>query len=112
MKHDLLSFSFAMDGAMKQVILGSFPMLSFGYRVSIMSPFSPFRSPQVTWIHAYLSDFVKTWPLGFRLAPGEARVQASPASKIVGGLASWSVQLHSPGTALTAGGWIRPGGQN
>ena len=60
----------------------------------------------------YLSDFVKTWPLGFRLAPSEARVQASPASKIVEGLASWSVQLHSPGTALTAGGWIRPGGQN
>ena len=60
----------------------------------------------------YLSDFVKTWPLGFRLVPDEAQVQASPASKIVGGLASWSVQLHSPGTALTAGGWIRPGGQN
>ena len=43
--------------------------------------------------------------------PGEARGQSIPASKIVGGLASWSVQLHSPGTALTAGGWIRPGGR-
>ena len=30
--------------------------------------------------------FVKTWPLGFRLALCKARVQASPASKIVGGL--------------------------
>ena len=32
--------------------------------------------------------------------------------KQVEGLASWSVQLDSPGTALTVGGWIRPGGQN
>ena len=63
-------------------------------------------------VYVYLSDFVKTWSLGFRLAPGEVQVQASPASKIVGGLASWSVQLHSPGTALTAGGWIRPGDQS
>ena len=62
--------------------------------------------------NVYLSDFVKTWSPGFRLAPGKAWVQASPASEIVGGLASWSVQLHSPGTALTAGGWIRPGDQS
>ena len=60
----------------------------------------------------YLSDFVKTWPLGFRLAAGEARTQTSPASKKVGGFASWSVQLDSPGTALTVGRWIRPGGEN
>ena len=60
----------------------------------------------------YLSDFVKTWPLGFRLAPGAARLQASPVPKNVGGLTSWSVQLDSLGTALTVGGWIRPWGQN
>ena len=30
----------------------------------------------------------------------------------VGGLLSWSVQLDSPETALTVGGWIRPRGQN
>ena len=33
-------------------------------------------------------------------------------SKKVGSLPSWSVQLDSPGAALTVGGWIRPGGQN
>ena len=60
----------------------------------------------------YLSDFVKTWPLGLRLAPCAARLQAGPVPKNVEGLTSWSVQLDSPGTALTVGGWIRPGGQN
>ena len=63
-----------------------------------------------------MSDFVKTGPIGFRLAPGEAWIQASPAPKKLGGLASWSEQLDSPGTSLTVGGWvggwIRPGGQN
>ena len=59
-----------------------------------------------------MSDFVKTWLLGFRLAPGEARIQVNQASENVGSLASWSVQLDSPGTALTVGGLIRPGGQN
>ena len=34
----------------------------------------------------YLSDFVKTWPLGFRLAPGTARLQASPVCKKSRGL--------------------------
>ena len=53
------------------------------------------------------------WPLDFRLAPGAARLQASPKMpKNVGGLTSWSVQLDSPGTALTVGGWIRPWDQN
>ena len=51
--------------------------------------------------------FVKKWPLG--LSPGAGR---SPVSKKVGGLTSWSVQLDSPATALTVGGWIRPWGQN
>ena len=37
--------------------------------------------------YVFLSDFVKTWPLGFRLAPGAARLQASPVSKKVGWLA-------------------------
>ena len=64
------------------------------------------------YICVVLCDFVKTWPLGFRLAPGAARLQASPVSKKVGGLPSWSVQLNSPGTALTVGGWIPPWGQN
>ena len=60
-----------------------------------------------------MSDFVKTWPLGFRLAPGAAQLQASAVSKKVAVLPSWSVQLDSLGTAqLTVGGWIRPGGQN
>ena len=30
-------------------------------------------------------------------------------TKKIGGVPSWSVQLDSPGTALTVGGWIRPG---
>ena len=39
--------------------------------------------------------------------------QASAVSKNVGGLASWSAaHAGSPGTALTVGGWIRPGEQN
>ena len=36
----------------------------------------------------YLSEIVKTWPLGFCLC----RLQASAVSKNVGGLASWSAQ--------------------
>ena len=75
-----------------------------------VSPSKLVRFP--TYIYIYLSDFVKTWPLGFRLAPDKARLQASPVPKNVGGLPSWSVQLDSPGTALTVGGWIRPCGQN
>ena len=63
-------------------------------------------------LYVCLSDFAKTWPLGFRFAPGAARLQASPVFKKVGGLSSWSVHLDSPGTALTVGRWIRPGGQN
>ena len=59
-----------------------------------------------------MSDFVKTWPLGFRLAPGAAQLLVSAVSKKVAVLPSWSVQLDSLGTALTVGGWIRPGGQN
>lgn len=47
------------------------------------------------------------WPLGFRLAP-----QDSAVSKHLGGLASWSAQTDSPGTALTVCGWPTPGGQN
>ena len=58
-----------------------------------------------------LFDFVKTWPLGFRLAPDAARLQASAVSKKVGALPSWPVQLDSPGTALTVGVWIKPGGK-
>ena len=57
-------------------------------------------------------DFVKTSLLGFRLATGASRLHASAMSKKVEGLPSWSVQLDSPGTSLTVGGWIRPGGQN
>ena len=60
----------------------------------------------------YVSDFVKMWPLGFCLASGTAQLQACPVSKKVGGLVPWLVQLDSPGTALTVGGWIRPRGQN
>ena len=60
----------------------------------------------------YLSDFVETWPLGFRLKPGAARLQTSAVAKKVWALLSWSVQLDIPGTALTVGGWIRPRVQN
>ena len=69
------------------------------------TPASVLRQPLCA---QYLSDFVKTWPLGFRLAPGAVRPQASLVPKNVAGLLSWSVQLDSPGTALTVGGWIRP----
>ena len=50
-----------------------------------------------------LSDFVKTWPICFRLA--------NLVSKKVGGLPSWSVLLDIPGNAQTVGGWIRLGGR-
>ena len=63
-------------------------------------------------VYIYMSDLVKTWSLVFCLGPGTARLQASPMSTKVGGLTSWSVQLDSPGTALTVGGWIRPWGPN
>ena len=47
-----------------------------------------------------------------RFSPGAGH-QASVVSKNVGGLASCSAaQADSPGTALTVGGWIRPGEQN
>ena len=52
-----------------------------------------------------------SWPLGFRPAPGTAQLQASPVTKKVRSLVSWLVQLDSPGTALTVGEWIRPGGK-
>ena len=52
----------------------------------------------------YLSDFVKTWPLGFCPAPGVARLQASAASKKARGLASWSVQLGGSGLGGGGGG--------
>ena len=42
------------------------------------------------YIYLDLSDFFKTWPPGFRLVPGAARIQASPVSKKIGGLTSWS----------------------
>ena len=57
-----------------------------------------------------MSDFIKKWPLGFCPAPGTVWLQASAVSKKVGGLPSWSAQPDSPGTVLTVGGWIRPGG--
>ena len=44
--------------------------------------------------------------VGLSPAPGQSGGQK------VGGLPSWSVQLDSPGVALTVGGWIRPGGPN
>ena len=43
----------------------------------------------------YLSDFVKTWPLVFRLAPGAARLQASSVPKNIGGFTSLPVQQDS-----------------
>ena len=61
-------------------------------------------------VNTYLSDFVKTWLLGFRLATDASLLQASAVSKKLEGLPSWSLQLDSPGTAPTVGGWIMPGG--
>ena len=58
----------------------------------------------------YLSDFVKTWPLGFCPAPGVARLQASAASKKARGLASWSVQLGGSGLGGGGGGGGGAGG--
>ena len=43
---------------------------------------------------------------------GAASLQASPVSKTVAGLPSWSVQVDSAGAAVTVVGWIRPGGKN
>ena len=39
------------------------------------------------------------WPVGFRLAPGAARFQATVVSR--------SVQVDSRGAALTVSGWLR-----
>ena len=43
-------------------------------------------------VDIYLSDFVKTWPLGFRLASGAALLQASAVSKQVG---AWHLGRYS-----------------
>ena len=53
----------------------------------------------------YLSDFVKTGPLGFRLALGAAWLQSSPVPKNVGGLMSWLVQLDKPRDCPNSG-WV------
>ena len=50
------------------------------------------------WFHE-VNICLISWPLGFRLAPGTASLQASPVFKKVGGMPSWWVQLDSPGTA-------------
>ena len=56
------------------------------------------KNVKCIYIYIYLSDFVKTWPVGFRLGPGEARLQASPVRKNVGG-----------GCCLGRYGWIAQG---
>ena len=80
-----------------------------GQVLGAATPASVLRQP---FCAQYLSDFVKTWPLCFRLEPGAALLQGSPVPKNVWGLPSWSVQLDSQETVLTVGGWIRPWGQN
>ena len=57
-------------------------------------------------LYKYLSDFAKTWSLGFRLDSGEARIQAKPASQKPGGAPSRLAWVHSPGLALSAGGLL------
>ena len=57
-------------------------------------------------LHVYLSAFVKTYPLGFHLASGAARLQASVVPKNVWGLLSWLVQMNSPGTQCLNTGWV------
>ena len=59
-----------------------------------------------SFLQRYMSMFISTWSdntgsrnrlqlvatrFSFRMAPGAARIQASPVSKKVGGLTSWSV---------------------
>ena len=44
-------------------------------------------------IYIYRSDFVKTWPLGFRLLPGASRLQTSALPKKVEG--AWCLGRHS-----------------
>ena len=82
-----------------------FPLFSYVFLcfllISYLLPF--FLCLLMFRLFLYLSDFVKTWPLGFRLAQGKARLQATAVSKNVGGLPSWLVQLDSPGTSLTVG---------
>ena len=48
------------------------------------------------WPSFYMSDFVKTWTLGFPLAPGTVRPQATPVCKKVGGLTSWWIAQGLP----------------
>ena len=53
--------------------------------------------------------------VAIRFSPVAGRIPAPDqciVQKSRGGLVSWSAQLDSPGTTLTVGGWIRPGGQN
>ena len=52
-------------------------------------------------LSTYLSEIVKTSPLGFRLC----RLQASAVSKNVGGLASWSAQADKPRDCPNSG-WV------
>ena len=52
-------------------------------------------------LSTYLSEIVKTSPLGFRLC----WLQASAISKNVGGLASWSAQADKPRDYPNSG-WV------
>ena len=52
-------------------------------------------------LSTYLSEIVKTSPLGFRLC----WLQASAVSKNVGGLASWSAQADKPRDCRNSG-WV------
>ena len=52
-------------------------------------------------LSTYLSEIVKTSPLGFRLC----RLQASAESKNVGGLVSWSAQADKPRDCPNSG-WV------
>ena len=52
-------------------------------------------------LSTYLSEIVKTWPLGFRFS----RLQASAVSKNVGGLASRSAQADKPRDCPNSG-WV------
>ena len=83
-----------------------FPLFSYVFLcfllISYLLPF--FLCLLMFRLFLYLSDFVKTWPLAFRLAQDKARLQATAVSKKVGRLPSWLVQLDSPGTSLTVGG--------
>ena len=67
---DVPSFAlFSFQSFPKPGCQASFPRPPIRDRVQIIG------TSRLEKAHVYLSDFLKTWPLGFHLAPGAARLQ-------------------------------------